>query len=277
MPTTRPGRGKPFPAGTYTSGQYNLTLSADGSIRVKPGDTVSGYSGCLYKDVLMGWEEFGRPEGGVVKPLKDPGQIKAGETLYHIPTRDAGQDKAPVAPGKPTGRPYLLFDGKHLHWKTENGTSAFSMPAVSGLMPNNPQIDRLIKAGRKDVQKGVDYTDPKYQDIPGAGPIPEGSFALPLRPGMPFDKTEEDGAGWGVGAWRLESTTRTDTVLRWIDARVIDLPGVRSGFFLHEDGGDNGTAGCIGLSERSDVLKLRQKLVEYHAQGRDRIIITVDY
>ncbi len=100
MVVSRPGKGQPFPPGTYAYGGRTLVLAADGSIKVKSGDSVSGYSGCLYRDVLMGWEEYGRASGTAVKPLDNPNLIMAGETLYHIPTW-----KAKGAPGKPPTPP----------------------------------------------------------------------------------------------------------------------------------------------------------------------------
>ena len=91
MVVTRPGKGKPFPAGPYSYGGRTLVLAEDGGIKVKQGDTVSGYSGCLYRDVLTGWEEYGRANGGTVKPLDDPSLIRTGETVYHIPTWEANR------------------------------------------------------------------------------------------------------------------------------------------------------------------------------------------
>src|SRR5262245_25924746 len=89
MAGQRPGDGKPFPPGPYSYGGHSLALAADGGIQVRPGDTVSGYSGCLYRDVLVGWEEFGEADGSAVKPLADPNRIVAGKTVYHIPTWNA--------------------------------------------------------------------------------------------------------------------------------------------------------------------------------------------
>src|SRR5262245_38121905 len=100
MAGSRLGKGQPFPPGTYSNGGRTLMLATDGGIKVKAGDTVSGYSGCLYRDVLMGWEEYGRANGGTVKPLADPNLIITGETVYHIPTA-----KAQGAPAQPPTQP----------------------------------------------------------------------------------------------------------------------------------------------------------------------------
>jgi hypothetical protein len=147
---------------------------------------------------------------------------------------------------------------------------------VSGLRANNPFIDTLIKKGRTDVKKGVDYTDPKYQDVPMVGPIPEGDYHLALRAGMPFE-AGKTGGGWGVGAWPLSPATRTGKILHWLDVRF-DLDGVRSGFFLHHDGtklksgASDGTAGCIGVIEKQDMLDLQTRLSEYHKNEKQPLV-----
>jgi hypothetical protein len=150
------------------------------------------------------------------------------------------------------------------------------VPAVSGLRANNPFIDKLIQSGRTDVKKGVDYTDPKYQDVPMVGPIPEGEYHLVLSPNMPFAKT---GGGWGVGAWPLTPVTRIGKIAHWLDVKF-DLPGVRSGFFLHHDGTklasgvSDGTAGCIGVIASQDMLDLQSRLSEHHKKEK-QVLVTV--
>jgi hypothetical protein len=89
MAVPRPGNGKPFAPGPYSHGGHSLVLAKDGGIKVEKGDTVSGYSACLYRDLLVGWEEYGKATGGAVKPLDDPNLITAGDTIYHIPTWQA--------------------------------------------------------------------------------------------------------------------------------------------------------------------------------------------
>jgi hypothetical protein len=265
MASQRPGKGKPFPAGNHSFKGATIVLGADGAITVRAGDSVSRFAGCLYKDSLVGWEEFGRKNGNQVEKLKDVGQIRLNETIYHIPTWNAK---------KPIGQSTMDFDGKKLVWKAADGTVLLSLPAVSGLKANNPFIDKLIKSGRTDIKKGVDYTDPKYQDLPMAGPIPEGEYHLTLRPNMPFEKT---GGGWGVGAWALNPTTKGGKILHWLDVKF-DLDGVRSGFFLHHDGSksgtSDGTAGCIGVIDRQQVLDLQTQLSDYH-KNEKKTLVTV--
>jgi hypothetical protein len=89
MVAQRPGNGKPFSPGPYSHGGHSLVLARDGGIKVKPGDTISGYSACLYRDLFKGWEEYGEAVGEGVLPLVDPHAIAAGGTVYHIPTWEA--------------------------------------------------------------------------------------------------------------------------------------------------------------------------------------------
>ena len=109
MAGQRPGKGLPFAPGTYSHGGRTLVLATDGGIKVKPGDTVSGYSGCLYRDVLMGWEEYGRAGGGTVNPLADPNLISTGETVYHLPTWASKKAPAPPPTQPPPARDTRLF------------------------------------------------------------------------------------------------------------------------------------------------------------------------
>lgn len=113
MAGSRSGKGQPFPPGTYSHGGRTLVLAEDGGIKVKQGDTISGYSGCLYRDVLMGWEEYGRANGGALKQLDNPNLIRTGETVYHIPTwRARGAPTRPpteTPPPRNTGRFTLNF------------------------------------------------------------------------------------------------------------------------------------------------------------------------
>lgn len=95
MPQQRPGLGRPFRPGTYRKGSFRVTLGKKGEIQVAPGDWISKYSACLYGDPLMGWDEFGREENGAIRPLPDPNQIRAGETLYHLPTYRASTAAPP--------------------------------------------------------------------------------------------------------------------------------------------------------------------------------------
>src|SRR5688572_21156927 len=89
MVTQRPGDGKPFSPGSYSHGAHSLVLARDGGIKVQSGDTISGYSACLYRDLLKGWEEYGKFAGEGVQPLADVDSITVGDTIYHIPTWEA--------------------------------------------------------------------------------------------------------------------------------------------------------------------------------------------
>jgi len=190
---------------------------------------------------------------------------------------------------------FLFFDGSKLHWKAvyepsfleflgsvdkigvrlpRAATTIFCVDAVSGLKPNNPAIQNLIKEGRNDISEGTDYTKPRYQSLSGAGPIPAGLYFLKLKPAMPYEKF---GRGWGTGGWSLYPLDPISKNLGFLEGKFdIDLPFVRSGFFLHEDGGSDGTAGCIGL-QKSGLLKIRSWLIDYQKAGYQYLLLRVGY
>ena len=170
---------------------------------------------------------------------------------------------------------YLLFDGKQLFWKTfTTDKTLFSVAAISGLKKNNPYIKTLIKQGRTDIEEGMDYTNPKYQNLSKAGPIKEGFYYLRLKKNIPFEKS---GGGWGVGGWSIYPIDPLVKLLGTLEGKYdIDLPLIRSGFFLHHDGGADGTAGCIGIRHGTDINKIRRKLKEYQ-RAENVIYIRVKY
>lgn len=176
---------------------------------------------------------------------------------------------------------HLLFNGKKLYWKTEPSGGGEHINryvwgyAVSGLKASNPFLKKLIKRGRTDIKPNTDYTDPKFQNLSSAGPIPEGAYYINLKPGMPFVKWD---GGWGVGGWDIYPRSRLQRRMGFLEGWTgMDLPGVRSGFFLHHDAGSDGTAGCIGLSAQG-IKNLQKYLSGYHSSaGRRTMTIKVDY
>ncbi len=135
------------------------------------------------------------------------------------------------------------FDGAEA--KVSGAVSA-SYKAISGLMPSK-------KTG------GVDYTDPKYQDVPDKGPIPEGEYYLnpaevESNPPGKFNTT-----AWGKYRTRLHETLGTSISRKWSTKRT-------GGFYLHQDANHNGTAGCIGIWNTSDNKKIHDLIVKNTAQ-----------
>jgi hypothetical protein len=173
----------------------------------------------------------------------------------------------------------LSFNGKYLKVISGMNNMQASYPSVSGLKSSNPYIKKLItKYGRSDLKFGTDYTNPKYQNISKAGPIPEGKYYLKLRPGMYFERS---GGGWGVGGWSIYPVNTINRNMGFFEQKLekfeIDLPWVRSGFFLHHDGGNDGTAGCIGVKNRKDILDLQNRLIAFHRLKHHQISIEVRY
>jgi hypothetical protein len=166
MAGSRPGIGQPFPPGPYSYLGRTLLLAADGGIKVKQGDTVSGYSGCLYRDVLMGWEEYGRPNGGTVKPLADPNLIISGETVYHIPTW-----RAKGAPAQPPTQPPPAPDAGLFTLTFQHGGV---VPPYSG--PGMYESRILLAGPRQGYFQGSIYPD----DMNEKGRIKDGIYDLNL-------------------------------------------------------------------------------------------------
>ncbi len=177
----------------------------------------------------------------------------------------------------------MSFDGKALKvYSISNNQLIASYPAISGLPPHSRTVERLIEKGREDLDVKIDYTQPQYQDVKDAGPIPEGRYTLRLRPGMRYDKShvhndnlhvrtvrdEPSTAGWGEGGWLL-----TESLFGQLDIYL----GGRHGFFLHHDGGNRGTSGCIGLEKAGDIKNLRHRLQRAQMKGQQTVLIEVKY
>ncbi len=81
----------------FRNGRYSVEVASDGAIRVKPGDWISKYSAAIHNDFTH-IHEYGRrgPQGEII-PVADPDRIRAGETLYHLPTRAKAQKPAPAS------------------------------------------------------------------------------------------------------------------------------------------------------------------------------------
>src|SRR5262245_35586543 len=160
MAVQRPGDNKPFAPGSYSHGGYSLVLAGDGGIRVRSGDSISGYSACLYRDLLKGWEEYGKPAGGSVRPLDNPNLITVGDTIYHIPTWKAKSSPSPPPTQPPPARDTRLFTLTFRHAgikPTRNGLGMYESvislagPA-SGVFRGSIYPDKLTEFAR--IQDG---------------------------------------------------------------------------------------------------------------------------
>ena len=89
----------------HNGGAYEVIVGPDGSIHVKPGDSISKYSMAIHGDFDHLYEYRHRrhkPNGPItdsdLKELPDINLINAGETLYHMPSRDTSSIPTPVDP-----------------------------------------------------------------------------------------------------------------------------------------------------------------------------------
>lgn len=71
----------------HQNGRYRVDVAADGAIRVQPGDWLSKYSAALHNEFTR-VHEFARRDvrTGSPVPIANVDMIRAGETLYHLPT-----------------------------------------------------------------------------------------------------------------------------------------------------------------------------------------------
>ena len=70
----------------YSYSGYRVVVEDDGAIKVKSGDIVSGYSVAIHRDTNH-LSSFARMSpSGKITPIHNTNQLRAGETIYHIPT-----------------------------------------------------------------------------------------------------------------------------------------------------------------------------------------------
>lgn|GEM_PF-5021726 len=72
----------------------------------------------------------------------------------------------------------------------------------------------------------------------------------------------------GEGGWFLQEA---------FFARLDNWWGGRFDFFLHHDGGNPGTGGCIGLKNAKGMKKLKNMLIRAHTLGQKSVLIEVRY
>ncbi|MGD2114840.1 MAG: hypothetical protein PVG07_07300 [Acidobacteriota bacterium] len=142
----------------------------------------------------------------------------------------------------------ITFDGTEV---TLHGTGGMSARARSGLTVRH-----------RNNTEGLDYTQPEYQDVPDKGPVPEGDYYV--EP----DEVDNNppSAAWGGHRVRLHESLVTRARRRLSTERS-------GGFYLHGDGGNDGTAGCIGVISLSENARIHA-LIEANSA---RIPVTVDY
>ena len=93
---------------TYSNNGFTVTIEDNGSISVKPGDMISGYSMAIHGD-FKHFHEYARKNGHRLVPVENVDLIYSGETLYHLPSvppsiPDAGQPLPdPILPKKRDG------------------------------------------------------------------------------------------------------------------------------------------------------------------------------
>ncbi len=92
---------------TFHGGGYDVTVNADRSIKIRPGDWLSKYSMAIYgnfdhtdKFMEKNTDKSMEKKRGVFRPVDNPNLIRAGEILYH-PDPLPGESTIPPAEGVP--------------------------------------------------------------------------------------------------------------------------------------------------------------------------------
>lgn len=145
----------------------------------------------------------------------------------------------------------ISFNGSRV---TVYGGGSVSFPAVSGLMANHP------------TARGVDYTRPRYQDLPDKGPIPAGSYFI-----RPAEAETARAGGFNTTAWGHYRVPLHESFFTELSRRLFTER--TGGFFLHQDANHNGTAGCIGLVNHADNRYIYLRL----RASENEIPVTVSY
>ncbi|HUL09218.1 MAG TPA: hypothetical protein VLV76_23005 [Candidatus Acidoferrum sp.] len=96
---------------TFHNGGYDVTVNADRSIRVRPGDWLSKYSMAVYGD-FKHVDCFMKKVGDdLYRPLDNPDLINVGQIVYH-PERLPGEPKSSPGTKDPTGN--VPFQAKYV-------------------------------------------------------------------------------------------------------------------------------------------------------------------
>jgi hypothetical protein len=156
----------------------------------------------------------------------------------------------------------LCFDGSRLVLTDEKGNTV-EAAAVSGLKPANPRN-----------KERRDYTQPKHQWKPDKGPLPEGKYSIhqnsvqfpDLRRGKLRFSTGGTAENWGPIRVPLYPTSVTNPI----------TGKRRSGFFLHLDVKNDGTAGCIGVPPGSEGKFNEIMALILHMPNKE-LPVTVEY
>jgi hypothetical protein len=163
----------------------------------------------------------------------------------------AGASRSTTRSPSPEPINALRFDGSLL--TLEGPLTTRSVRATSGLRANNRH-----NADHRD------HTSAASELLPDVGPVPHGSYFV--IPGE-IQYGGFDTSVWGPRRVRLHESAETE------ERRVRDSQRT-GGFYLHEDVGRDGTAGCIGLQSSTGTLELFSRLLQ---SPQSRIPLTVSY
>jgi hypothetical protein len=177
----------------------------------------------------------------------------------------------------------MIYDGTHLHWTKPDGTKT-SYHATSG-----------YTEGEDFWPAGTDYRKPSMQHKKNLGPIPEGTYSMPLALGgdtslssyvngeftfkkIPGIQNMPPKATVGQGSQQVTFTQFPAWGCHRVPLeRIGDNPTGRTDFYLH-DSSKGFTHGCVELEH-----KFFEDLIPFaHAEqlkpdGMKSLVLKVDY
>jgi len=208
---------------TYNRRGFTVTIDDDGSLLVKAGDMLSGYSMAIHGD-FDHIHDYSRKKNGVLFPVENVDLIYAGETLWHepsIPDRPGpGKPRSPESalPRTPTGEPdiprilekynlpYYYYDpvkalidsGRGARavvslagFFAKLGGAAFINSAFGTLLGTVASCYALWKARNYSMRhigfRGTSYGVVSWAFEDGVIPLPEAIATSLIRSGLPDD------------------------------------------------------------------------------------------
>ena len=218
---------------SYSQGGYNVTINADRSIKVRPGDWLSKYSMAIYGNFDHVDAFWRKDDEGNFYEIIDKDLIDAGETLYHpgpLPNEPPGGSPgvAPPVRGTPGGkqplRPRNVSD--FLQWLKQRFVTTDWRVSGTGGGDLALSVVTIQYATIGIVKKSV-AVETWFHAIAGG-----------LTIGFPFEGFPTSGGG----SFSTTHFPSIGTIVRFAWRRELSLSDFRHGIIVLELGGNLATA-----------------------------------
>ena len=224
---------------------------------------TAGYHSIIWDGTFDGMRNR-PPVTGVYRVRLWVTDLKGQRESLVIPIKVLNPHRKTVLPRTQSGLALqsLTFNGS-LAVLTDAGGNTIRVRAISGLKPKHHRN-----------KEGLDYTKPIHQSVPDRGPLPAGLYVIRKHTVQQPVLTKLRGRSTKVLAYPTGGLAST-----WGPFRVPLNPfqvGNRSGFFVHLDVTNDGTAGCIGVHP-DDEGKFNQIMSLIALMPNDELPVTVKY